>query len=97
MNKLIFILIIILFALQFRLWIGDGSLSEMVQLSNELEIQRKRLLDLEQRNQKLEAQVLDLQQGLNVYEEKARHDLGMIRQGETFYQFIPPSENPKKQ
>ena len=92
-NKLIVVLIVILFSLQYKLWFGDGSLSEIFRLSTELDLQQKRLLHLEQRNQKLEAQVLDLQQGLNVYEEKARHDLGMIKKGESFYQFIPAPES----
>jgi cell division protein FtsB len=66
-------------------------LSEVVQLTRELEIQRQRLSELEERNKILEAQVLDLQNGLDAFEEKARNDLGMIKQGETFIQLIPPS------
>ena len=89
MKILIAILILLLVALQYRLWFGDGSLSEVVQLSRELEIQRQRLAELEERNRILEAQVLDLQNGLDAFEEKARNDLGMIKQGETFIQLIP--------
>jgi cell division protein FtsB len=75
--------------LQYKLWFGDGSLSEVVQLTRELEIQRQRLSELEERNKILEAQVLDLQNGLDAFEEKARNDLGMIKEGETFIQLIP--------
>ena len=82
-------MILILFVLQYKLWFGDGSLSEVVQLSRELEIQKSKLRDLEARNKILEAQVLDLQNGLDAFEEKARNDLGMIKQGETFIQLIP--------
>jgi len=78
--------------LQYKLWFGDGSLSEVVQLSRELEVQKARLRDLEERNRILEAQVLDLQNGLDAFEEKARNDLGMIKQGETFIQLIPQDE-----
>ena len=83
------ILIILLIGLQYKLWFGDGSLSEVVQLSKELEIQKEKLRLLEERNLVLEAQVLDLQNGLEAYEEKARNDLGMIKRGETFIQLIP--------
>ena len=44
---------------------------------------------LEDRNRILEAQVIDLQNGLDAFEEKARNDLGMIKEGETFIQLIP--------
>ncbi len=90
MKILIAILILLLVALQYRLWFGDGSLSEVVQLSRELEIQKQRLAELEARNRMLEAQVLDLQNGLDAFEEKARNDLGMIKQGETFFQIVVP-------
>ena len=92
MKILIGILILLLIGLQYKLWLGDGSLSEVVQLSNELDLQKEKLRVLEQRNNILEAQVLDLQNGLDAFEEKARNDLGMIKQGETFIQLIP-SEN----
>ncbi len=89
MKILISVLIALLIGLQYRLWVGDGSLSEVVQLSSELERQKVKLQLLGQRNSVLEAQVLDLQNGLDAFEEKARNDLGMIKQGETFIQLIP--------
>lgn len=89
MKILLAVLFVILIGLQYKLWLGDGSLSEIVQLSRELEIQKKKLRELEERNKILEAQVLDLQNGLDAFEEKARNDLGMIKQGETFIQLIP--------
>ena len=89
MKILIAILVLIFITLQYKLWFGDGSLSEVVQLSRELELQRARLQELEERNRILEAQVLDLQNGLDAFEEKARNDLGMIKEGETFIQLIP--------
>ncbi len=89
MKILLAVLILTLIGLQYKLWFGDGSLSEVVQLSSELEIQKQKLHDLEERNRILEAQVLDLQKGLDAFEEKARNDLGMIKKGETFIQLIP--------
>jgi cell division protein FtsB len=92
MRLLIAALIVVFLVLQYRLWFGDGSLSEVVQLSAELEVQKKKLKLLEERNRKLEAQVLDLQNGFDAYEEKARNDLGMIKKGETFYQLVNPQQ-----
>jgi cell division protein FtsB len=89
MKILISVLIALFISLQYKLWVGDGSLSEVVQLSKELDLQRAKLNELKQRNSVLEAQVLDLQNGLDAFEEKARNDLGMIKQGETFIQLIP--------
>ena len=89
MKWLLALLLAALIGLQYRLWFGDGSLSEVVQLSRELDIQKQKLRELEERNRILEAQVLDLQNGLDAFEEKARNDLGMIKDGETFIQLIP--------
>jgi cell division protein FtsB len=96
MRLLIAALIVVFLVLQYRLWFGDGSLSEVVQLSAELEIQKQKLKLLEERNRKLEAQVLDLQNGFDAYEEKARNDLGMIKKGETFYQLVNPQNSEVK-
>ncbi len=90
MKWLLFALALAFVTLQYRLWFGDGSLSEVVQLSSELKRQKQRLRELEVRNRRLEARVLDLQQGFDAYEEQARQDLGMVRKGETFYQIIEP-------
>ena len=89
MKWIITILLVLLLGLQAKLWFGDGSLSEVVQLSKELELQKIRLQELEERNRLLEAQVIDLQEGLDAYEEKARNDLGMVKPDETFIQLIP--------
>lgn len=97
MKILIVILLLVLIGLQYKLWFGDGSLSEVVQLTRELDVQKKKLQVLEERNRILEAQVLDLQNGLDAFEEKARNDLGMIKQGETFIQLIPPEETADEQ
>ena len=56
----------------------------------------QKLDELEERNRRLEAQVLDLQNGLDAYEEKARQELGMIKKGETFFQIVTPQPAAKK-
>jgi len=81
------ILTILLILLQVRLWIGDGSITQVRALSKEVALQQEKVEKLKERNQTLEAEVQDLKHRLHALEERARTDLGMIRQGETFYQY----------
>jgi cell division protein FtsB len=88
MKKLLILLVILLVFLQYSLWFGDGSLQEVWRLHKDVEQQRQQNAVLRERNEALEAEVLDLQQGLEAIEEHAREDLGMIKKGETFYQVV---------
>jgi cell division protein FtsB len=88
MRKLILFLIILLVYLQCRLWLGDGGLLELWNVHQEVEAQREENARLRERNEALNAQVLDLKQGLDAIEERAREDMGMVKQGETFYQIV---------
>lgn len=74
--------------LQIRLWVGEGGMSEAWQLRKAVEVQRQENQRLSMRNKALDAEVQDLKQGMNAVEERARSELGMIREGETFYQII---------
>jgi cell division protein FtsB len=88
MRALLWLLVILLLLLQYRLWVGDGSLAEVWRLYQQVEAQRAENQRLLERNQALEAEVEDLKRGLDAIEERAREELGMIRDGETFYQII---------
>ena len=88
MKKLLTLLVILLVYLQYSLWFGDGSLQDVWRLHQDVEQQRQENAVLRERNEALEAEVLDLQQGLEAIEEHAREDLGMIKKGEIFYQVI---------
>lgn len=88
MRAWIWILLIVLVLLQYRLWVGDGSLAEVWQLHHKVDEQKAENARLEERNQTLDAEVKDLKQGQAAVEERAREELGMIRKGETFYQII---------
>ena len=88
MRKLLILLLLLIAYLQYRLWFGDGSLQEVWELHREVEAQREENLQLRERNAALEAEVRDLQQGLDAIEEHAREDLGMVKEGETFYQVV---------
>jgi cell division protein FtsB len=88
MKILPFALIMILLILQYRLWVGDGSLAELRQLEAQVEIQQQENEELRARNQILESEVLDLKNGLEAVEERARSDLGMVKEGETFFLIV---------
>jgi len=88
------LLFVLLLSLQYRLWVGDGSLAEVWDLYQQVEVQRDENQRLRERNQALEAEVQDLKQGLGAIEERAREELGMIKEGETFYQIIEPPAEP---
>ena len=70
------------------MWIGNGSLTEVNHLQQEKEsiIAENELLN--ERNDSLAAEVLDLKQGLDAIEERARSEMGMIKKDETFYQLV---------
>ena len=88
MKKLLLLLIFLLVYLQFQLWFGDGSLQDVWELHQEVEMQRQENIELRERNAALQAEVTDLQQGFDAIEEHAREDLGMVKEGETFYQVV---------
>jgi len=74
--------------LQYRLWYGDGSIQQTQKYQQQLEKLQNQLAIKQQRNKSLEAEVLDLRKGKEAIEEIARHDLGLIKKEETFFQII---------
>ena len=94
MRILIGILLVLFLWLQYRLWVGEGSLADVHNLRQEIGLRQTELERLKQRNRVLEAEVLDLKTGLEALEERARTELGMIKEGELFYQVIEPEPEP---
>lgn len=88
MKALVAALVLVLLGLQWRLWVGDGGVAELRQLETQLAVQQEENEALRLRNQMLENEVLDLKNGLEAVEERARTDLGMTREDETFYMII---------
>ena len=82
------ILVIIFFALQYKLWVGQGSMAEVARLEQAIDSQKVRNSKLRERNDALDAEVQDLKQGVEAIEERARSELGMIKKDETFYQIV---------
>lgn len=93
MRTVIGILIVLLLILQYHLWVGEGSLAEVHALRKEVDAQKAQLEAMQQRNNALRAEVQDLKKGLDAIEERARSELGMIRENEEFYQIV---DDPKK-
>jgi cell division protein FtsB len=94
MRIVIAILILLLIVLQYRLWVGAGSLAEVNNLKHEIAELEEELVGLRERNRALQAEVKDLRSGQSAIEERARSELGMIKEGEVFYQVIQPPELP---
>jgi len=86
------VLLLVLIALQIRLWFGEGSLAEVLALKQQLAAQRAELADLYERNATLRAEVEDLKEGLAAIEARARSELGLIREGETYFQLLQREE-----
>lgn len=96
-NRLIRILTLAALAvtlvLQVTLWFGEGSLMHIWQLRKQIAVQQEEVGNLKARNEILEAQVRSLKGGLDSVEGLARDDLGMIRQGETFFLVTDPESD----
>jgi len=93
MRALYIFLSFLFLLLQYPLWFGNNSLPDAWKIQAKIEAQSKENLQLAERNRLLDAEVLNLKKGMDVVEEKARYELGMTKQGETFYQIIEQSQN----
>ena len=80
--------------LQYPLWVGKGGWLKVWDYDRQLEQQKEVTRNLEIRNAGLDAEVRDLKQGYDAIEERARFELGMIKQDETFVQI--PEKVPGK-
>ena len=83
-------LLLIMAALQAKLWMGDGGLPDARALRQNVSQQRAENKKLQERNDALSAEVEDLKSGEAAVEERARSELGMVKPGETFYRVVEP-------
>lgn len=88
MKTLFIVLGLIILTLQYQLWLGEDSVRALNLLEGELDAQQEINDQLTARNEVLEVEVLDLKNGLEAVEERARSELGMIGEHETFYLII---------
>ena len=93
MKKIIALLLVLLFILQYKIWLGDGGIPEILQLEEEVEVVQLQVDKLKERNQALDAEVQDLKKGMDAIEERARSELGMIGKDEIYYQVISSDDD----
>jgi len=89
------ILLILLILLQYRLWFGKNSVPDYLILIENVVRQQSANEKLQQRNKLLFADTDDLKLGLEAIEERARNELGMIKDNETFFRLIPKESNTR--
>lgn len=85
MNYIIVILLVLILILQYDLWVGKGSVYDVRQLEIAIQLQKAENKVLRERNDALQAEVIDLKDGLDAIEERARTELGMIQKDEVFF------------
>jgi cell division protein FtsB len=90
MKVLIAILLVLFLLLQYKLWLGEGGFREVARLEERMAEQIENNQFLIQRNNELQAEVEDLRVRLDAVEERARNELGLIKEDEEFYQVVPP-------
>ena len=83
------LLLLFLVLLQYRLWFGKNSVPDYLELKESVARQVELNNQLKQRNKLIYADIDDLKNGLQAVEERARNELGMIKDGETFFRIIP--------
>ena len=92
MKALLVSLILILSLLQYRFWFGSDSILKVLALKKELSAQEREVQGLQQRNEQLLAKIVELKKYPAAIEEQARYVLGMVKQGEKYYQVVEPIE-----
>lgn len=90
MRWLLLILLVLLVTLQYQLWFRGG-MNDVWELEKSLAVQRAENAKLHERNQSLAAEVEDLKTGRDAIEERARSELGMVKQGEKLIQVAEPA------
>ena len=96
MKSLLAILVVAIVLLQLKMWFGEGGYRDVQRLAARVEEQARENEELAQRNRELQAEVDDLRQGLQAIEERARSELGMVKEDEEFYQVVPGKPNGRK-
>jgi cell division protein FtsB len=82
------ILVALILLIQYPLWVGKGGWVRAWEVDRQLQAQRAKNAQLEARNASLAAEVRDLKQGTEAIEERARRELGMLRNDEIFFQYV---------
>jgi cell division protein FtsB len=84
----------LLLLIQYPLWLGKGGWLRVWDLDNQVGAAQKKNQELKARNEKLNSEVHDLRDGTGAIEERARYELGMIKDGEIFIQVLESGGKP---
>lgn len=95
MRVFIALLILLTLYMQYALWFQRGGRDDVETLRQSVLEQRAEIQQLRERNQALAAEVLDLKQGLEAIEERARSDMGMVKENEIFFRMTQPQTQTK--
>lgn len=93
MKLLTLSLISLIAVLQYQLWYGKGNWIAVWDLEKQVKTERQANRGLQSRNTVLEAEVNDLKQGFDAIEERARSELGMVKQDEIFFQVLTNNQD----
>ncbi|WP_269504683.1 cell division protein FtsB [Burkholderia sp. IMCC1007] len=85
------VLIVLLALIQYPLWWGHGGWLRVHELRQQLDDQLRKNADEKLRNERIAGEVQDLQSGTAAIEERARYEMGMVKDGEVFVQFVSPN------
>jgi cell division protein FtsB len=84
----------LLLLIQYPMWLGKGGWLNVADMRAQVDANHLRVAQLKARNAKLESEVRDLKEGTGAVEERARYELGMIKQNEIFVQVLRKDEQP---
>lgn len=87
------ILLVVFVLLVYRLWFGHNGVEDYRKYQSDVQIHKENNQELVKRNELLAADVADLTEGTEGIEERARNELGFIKDGETFFRILPPENN----
>jgi cell division protein FtsB len=87
-------LALLLILIQYPLWLGNGGWLRVADREGQVAVVHKKNDELKARNAKLRSEVRDLREGTGAVEERARYELGMIKQNEIFIQVVGPNDKP---
>ena len=88
MKIFLLVITVLIGLLQYRLWYGNGGIKEIKAYQQELVELNKQVIEKKERNDALYAEVEESRKGKEAIEERARYELGMMKEGETFFQVL---------
>lgn len=91
----ILVLVVMLGLMQYRLWFGESGIREFNDIQARADTLEGATDTLKARNDRLAAEVVDLKNGLDAIEERARSDIGMVRRDEQFY-WVPDVDTNRR-